>query len=93
MMQVAGDGEACLANMKADVSAVISGTKYDGKIHVEYLWRKTREGAILKSANQYEPKIMRIVALTGFLIRIWWIGTSVQRSSWWMWEWRTMSQD
>ena len=43
MMQVAGDGEACAANMKAVASAVIAGTKYDGRIDVEYLWRKTRE--------------------------------------------------
>ena len=42
MMQVAGDGEACAANMKAVASAVIAGTKYEGKIDVEYLWRKTR---------------------------------------------------
>ena len=43
MMQVSGNGEACAANMKAVASAVIAGTKYDGRIDVEYLWRKTRE--------------------------------------------------
>ena len=43
MMQVAGDGEACAANMKAVASAVIAGTKYERRIDVEYLWRKTRE--------------------------------------------------
>ncbi len=29
--------------MKAVASAVLAGTKYDGKIDVEYLWHKTRE--------------------------------------------------
>ena len=48
MMQVAGDGEASASNMKAVASAVLAGTKYDGKIDVEYLWRVTRRD-ILKS--------------------------------------------
>ena len=37
MMQVAGDGEASAANMKAVASAVLAGSELDGKINVEYL--------------------------------------------------------
>jgi len=43
MMQVAGDGEAKASEMKAIASAVVSGTRHEGKISMDYLWRKTRE--------------------------------------------------
>jgi hypothetical protein len=47
MMQVAGDGEASAANMKAVASALLAGTKHEGKLDVEYVWRKT-DRVILK---------------------------------------------
>jgi hypothetical protein len=43
MMQVAGDGEASVANMKADASALPAGANHEGEMDVEYVWRKTRE--------------------------------------------------
>ena len=43
MMQVAGDGEASAANMKSVVSAVLAGTEHEGKMDIDYIWRKTRE--------------------------------------------------
>jgi hypothetical protein len=43
MMPVAGDGEASTVTMKAVALAVLAGTKHEGKMDVEYVWRKTRE--------------------------------------------------
>jgi hypothetical protein len=43
MMQVAGDGEASAANMKSVASALLAGTKHEGNMNVEYVWRKTRQ--------------------------------------------------
>ncbi len=50
-----------------------------------------RERVILKSSIQYEPKIMGIVMLDWLSYKnlMDW-NTSVQRCSWWMWEWQRM---
>lgn len=43
MMQVAGDEEAPMANMKAVALALLAGMEHEGKMDAEYLWCKTRE--------------------------------------------------
>ena len=52
MMQVSGDGEASSSIMRQVASAVLAGTEHDGKINVDYLWRKTR---------QHHPEILNPV--------------------------------
>ena len=52
MMQVSGDGEASSSLMRQVASAVLAGTEHDGKINVDYLWRKTR---------QHHPEILNPV--------------------------------
>ena len=42
MMQATSDEEAKSANMTAIASAVLTGTKFEDEIDVNYLWRKTR---------------------------------------------------
>ena len=73
MMQVSGEGEASGKKMITIAKALTVGTKWDGKVQPEWIWRKTRmdNPAIMNPAKTRDGEDHRVDWLTFSNINQW----------------------